>query len=259
MAEIKSNDNLTWNNTADDMQQRAYYIGETLCAYKKWEFIRYFDKWKNELGRTVLKTDCFEEAYGKDELLPWFIKHGIGFVGNDISDKTVLCAKARFPDKAEWVVSDVQNLPFIENSFDSIVSSSTFGYAPDLTSALQRAKAVLKKDGVICFSINNKHNLLFCAVLTKLKRLLKLPFQISHFYTVEEVKSKIVDAGLELDELVPIVHVFPGLNSLLSVVDKFKFSLLSKALLAFMKCYSLHPSFFARYTAWFYLYKVRKK
>jgi ubiquinone/menaquinone biosynthesis C-methylase UbiE len=79
-----------------------------------------------------------------------FYSPGISLVGIDISDETLAFARRRAEDVAfdvELQRGDAQNLPFEDESFDTVVSTLTMCNIPDYSRAQREAKRVLKPGG----------------------------------------------------------------------------------------------------------------
>jgi ubiquinone/menaquinone biosynthesis C-methylase UbiE len=90
-----------------------------------------------------------EIAIGTGRNLP-FYGPGVSVVGIDISDETLAFARERAQDvdiDVELQRGDAQDLPFEDESFDTVVSTLTMCNIPDYGSAQREAKRVLKPGG----------------------------------------------------------------------------------------------------------------
>ncbi|MGQ9836625.1 MAG: class I SAM-dependent methyltransferase [Cyanobacteriota bacterium] len=58
---------------------------------------------------------------------------------------------AKSSTQVEWVTGDAQKLPFLDQSFDSVVSTWTLCSIPDLAKALQEIQRVLRVGGKLFF------------------------------------------------------------------------------------------------------------
>jgi SAM-dependent methyltransferase len=78
--------------------------------------------------------------------------------GVDIDPKCVDHARGRHD--AEFVVSDVAELPFEDDSFDLVVSFETIEHVADARRVLAEFRRVLTPDGILLVSTPNKHEYL---------------------------------------------------------------------------------------------------
>ncbi len=74
--------------------------------------------------------------------------------GIDISEGMISVAKKNFPD-LDFIVGDVENLKFKNNSFDFIYSSLTMHYISDWKKPLQKIYSLLKPKSKFLFSTHN--------------------------------------------------------------------------------------------------------
>src|SRR5436305_533693 len=98
----------TWNTVAAGLREPQFQ--EQLALYKRREHLELIGAWAPAGARAVLKTDLFEEGFGKDALLDALGATGIRRVGMDISHVVVAAARRRFAG-ARYVVSDACALP----------------------------------------------------------------------------------------------------------------------------------------------------
>lgn len=72
----------------------------------------------------------------------------------DISGKMVEVAQEKLKDKdIEFIVGDGEFVNFVDEGFDLITSNACFQWFEDLEKALQKYKGLLRKNGLISFSI----------------------------------------------------------------------------------------------------------
>jgi SAM-dependent methyltransferase len=114
---------------------------------------------------TVLKTDLFEEAYGRDELLFSLPVNARLEIGMDISAPAVAQAEVRGRSSGRgFINADVRRLPFADNRVDVVLSNSTldhFDTEQEIEQSLQEFARVLKPGGILLVTLDNPHNLLF--------------------------------------------------------------------------------------------------
>jgi hypothetical protein len=102
---------------------------EQIALYKRQENLELISAWAPPDVRRLLKTDLFEEGFGKDALLDALVGTYPMVVGMDISHVVATAAKGSVPGVG-YVVSDTCALPFQTQSFDLIVSISTLDHLP---------------------------------------------------------------------------------------------------------------------------------
>jgi len=79
------------------------------------------------------------------------------YVGVDIAEEAVACARRRHPE-SEWVVADACDLAFPDAAFDVVAFSSVLHHIPRFDLALREAVRVLKPGGgVFAFDPNLLH------------------------------------------------------------------------------------------------------
>lgn len=74
-------------------------------------------------------------------------------IGVDIAPGPLAVYKARRPGNPLLVQADLDSLPFISESFDVAVTASTLQWIENVPQALRNIYAILKKDGILAFSV----------------------------------------------------------------------------------------------------------
>lgn len=203
------------------------HIDRILGRYKAQEFINLIERWtdNNIRQKRVLKTDLNEEAFGEDQIL-FSLSNNAHIFGLDISQDAVKKANIRQSEKGlahNYIRADVRDLPFDDEAFDLILSTSTldhFTTEDDLIKSLKELKKVLKPSGFMIIALNNKHNLNFYLSL-KLGRLLGLiPYPIQ-FYSLNRLKRIFKDIGLFIQDQDSIVHIISPINTIMLSLRKF--------------------------------------
>ncbi|MEH1872138.1 class I SAM-dependent methyltransferase [Nostoc sp.] len=119
-------------------QRWSNYIANTLSFLKSWAQISPSD--------VVLDIAC---GTGEFERLILIEQPMQQMVGVDISDKMLLMAKQKccnYPN-VSFYNAPASVLPFASNSFDVVISASSFHYFDEPDAALAEMKRVLKPDG----------------------------------------------------------------------------------------------------------------
>jgi len=132
---------------------------EQIAYYKRQENLALIAAWAPPQARSLLKTDLFEEGFGKDSLLDALAEAYPVAVGMDISGVVTAAAKGRVP-AARYVVSDACALPFKAERFDLIVSISTLDHLlpESLPHALGELCRVLRPAGCLILTLDSGHN-----------------------------------------------------------------------------------------------------
>ena len=119
-------------------QRWSNYVANTLSFLKSWAQISPSD--------VVLDIAC---GTGEFERLILIEQPMQQMVGVDISDKMLLMSKQKccnYPN-VSFYNAPASALPFASNSFDVVISASSFHYFDDPDAALTEMKRVLKPDG----------------------------------------------------------------------------------------------------------------
>jgi SAM-dependent methyltransferase len=171
-----------WDDIATNHLNKAYIV-KPIGEYKADETRDLVSSWIGETeGLRVLKTDLFEEALGPDQFLFYMFKKDHIF-GTDISQVVARHAKAhsdRLGRALFCCVGGVRQLPYKNESFDIIISNSTLDHfsKKQLPIAISGLKRVLKKNGKIILTINNRHNKIFYFVLRPGRMFRAIPYHV---------------------------------------------------------------------------------
>ena len=85
------------------------------------------------------------------------IEHGASsnnIIGIDISEASIEIAKKTYPD-IEFIVDDINNLPFLGNYFDFVYSSLSVHYSETPEKVYSEVYRVLKREGEFLFSLGH--------------------------------------------------------------------------------------------------------
>jgi SAM-dependent methyltransferase len=157
----------------------------------------------------VLKTDLFEEAYGRDELL-FALPFDAGLkIGLDLSAPTVTRAAHRHSRHAcQWINADVRQVPLADECVDVVLSNSTldhFETEPEIELSLHELVRVLKPGGILLVTLDNPRNPLFF-LLHKATRWMGLSFPFGKTIPLPELLRILDRAGLEIQSTDALIH-----------------------------------------------------
>jgi len=146
-----------WDSIARKMNGPIFQ--DQIALYKRKEYLDLISIWApSGNGKSTLKTDLFEEAFGRDSLIDTL---GLSFtftVGIDLSRVVVKKAKERLLGYP-FLVSNICRLPFKEESFDFILSNSTLDHLPFdmLYDGINEMWRVLKNGGCLILTLDSRH------------------------------------------------------------------------------------------------------
>lgn len=159
-----------WNEVNENLGERwdaviefnpHHNIGKTLTD-KYWvsAILKLLDQWMpKKKGLKILKFDLYNEATGTSAVTEWFIKRGYEVWGVDISKEVTKRAKKNFKDRIpprQFVIGDIRDLPFKDNTFDIVFSFGTIEHIRENAISVNEAYRVLKPGGLFITGINNK-------------------------------------------------------------------------------------------------------
>ena len=166
-------------------------------------------------GEKILDLGC-----GNGRLFELFKNRNVKYTGVDTSVEFIERAREKYGDY--FVVADAFNLPFSDNSFDSIWAIAFFHHIPSKQlrlKILKEIKRVLKKDGKIIATCWNFYQLHYLRILLKFtfrklfglsrldfKDVLLSPKKLKiqryyHAFTKKELKKLFQKAGFKIEEL----------------------------------------------------------
>jgi SAM-dependent methyltransferase len=137
---------------------------------------------------------------------------GATVTGMDASDGMIAEATRRAP-AIKFLVGEIEELPFPDNSFSVVTGFNSFQYAADVTRALTDAKRVLKRNGKLVAMIwGNKED---CETASFLKALGSLlpppppgapgPFALTENHGLENILGKI---GMRIQDVTDVRSVW---------------------------------------------------
>lgn len=109
---------------------------------REWMMVRVIRKYGE--GETYLDAGC-----GTGLILRHLPK---GAIGLDINPRNITKAK-KHAKKAKLVLGDIENMPFPDNSFSTIICTEVIEHQPDPYPTIRELHRVLQKDGVLIGSV----------------------------------------------------------------------------------------------------------
>nr|WP_034658667.1 class I SAM-dependent methyltransferase [Robertmurraya massiliosenegalensis] len=111
------------------------------------------DTWRLNLLSQV-SGEVLEVGIGTGTNLLYYPKHihsltGVDFSSGMLNHANEKVKRGNFPYPIELIDADIQNLPFPDNTFDSIVSTCVFCSVPDPIKGLKEIRRVCKPTGKI--------------------------------------------------------------------------------------------------------------
>lgn len=213
---------MNYSKIWDDVSRRMKksHLESNFAAYKSDEYLRIISKWCGSLaGKKVLKTDLFEECYEVDRFSD---KLGCGNVyGIDVSKGMATNAKRK--NRALMLVAaDIRRIPFKDRTFDIIISNSTLDHLKlkDVRPAVKELRRVLKDDGTLVLTIDNKYNPVYSAGLWAGNRLKFFYFPQERCYTSGEIRGIVGSEKMEIVDEEAIFNIIPPMDMLLAIVER---------------------------------------
>jgi SAM-dependent methyltransferase len=209
-----------WDGAASSVARHPY-LDPQMAAAKRRAHLELIERWLPDLhGRTVLKTDLWEEGVAGDELLFTLARRARAVYGVDVSP-TIVAAASRAAARAgvdpQLVSADLSHLPIEDGAVDAVLSTSTIDHLeePERVTALKELRRVLAPGGVVIVTCDNASNvgepLLRLAV-----RLGLVPFPLGPGATLDGLRQLLRSAGFDNGEHAYLVHGPRVLTTLLS-------------------------------------------
>ncbi|MBW2259093.1 MAG: class I SAM-dependent methyltransferase, partial [Deltaproteobacteria bacterium] len=165
----------------------------------------------------ILKTDLYDEAVSKYNLLPLCRGKCGRVIGTDVSFEVAAAAKERMTRTWDgWhnaVCADVRRLPFMSESFDAVISNSTldhFSHKESILASLRDIHRLLKPGGSLLITLDNPSNPVIFLRNAVPYRLLKgsrlIPFYMGVTLSESQLVRILEVCGFEVHETMAIVH-----------------------------------------------------
>ena len=164
-------------------------------------------------GLRILKTDLWDEAKNT-RILAWASRQGARAYGIDISEPTVIQARAAFDTAGarslQGAVGDVRELPFRDASFDAIYSMGTIEHFDETERAVEEMARVLKPGGRAIVGVPNRHDPFLRPLLaTALQAVGLYGYGYEKSYSRRALRQMLERAGLDVVAETAILFI-PG-------------------------------------------------
>jgi lauroyl/myristoyl acyltransferase/SAM-dependent methyltransferase len=161
-------------------------------------------------GRTVFKTDLWDEAKGT-EILRWAAEQGARPVGIDIARATVAGARSLLaPYHPAFALADLRWLPLRSESVDLVYSMGTIEHFEDYETAVAEIYRVLKPGGRAIVGVPNKLDPFLRPALVQALRLFgAYPYGLEKSFTSAELRRLLEAAGFQAKALSGVLFI-PG-------------------------------------------------
>ncbi len=168
-------------------------------------------RWLPESCRDLLKTDLFDEVFGKG-LLPALRTRADRLVGLDVSPRIAHAAQSRHAG-IEVLVADVCALPFADGSFDAVISNSTLDHFESealLLQGLAELARVVRPGGRLLVTLDNASHPIVALrnhlPYPLLQRLGLVPYFVGRTLNLEQLQAELRGLGLRVLEGDYILH-----------------------------------------------------
>jgi len=192
---VAARDNATW------------YLDPVVAKQKRDVHLRLIREWMPQGAQVALKTDLFEEAFGKDELLTDLSRLVPTWIAIDVSARMVQRAAVRKASpRAFYVAADARSLPLRARCLDIVVSTSTldhFGTRAEFEQAIVELVSVLRPGGHLIVTVDNPSNPLY-PLLRWLSRW--GPFPLGYTPKAAELNRILERAGLQVTATKTLIH-----------------------------------------------------
>ena len=201
---------VVWDGTFEQWQPGP---GDTLLrAYSDAVNRRLLGRWLPATIGRILKTDLFDEAVGAG--LAGFLLERAGCVsGIDVAPSIVAAASVAEP-RLETAVADVRALPFADEAFDVVVSTSTldhFDSRAEIERGLREIRRVLRRGGSLIVTLDNASNPMVAIRNALPSGLLRraglVPYPTGATCRPGELCGLVERVGLDVDDADAIMHV----------------------------------------------------
>lgn len=137
-------------STVTELPGVGAHADELSMLYTRYHFASQYTE-----GKEVLEVAC-----GPGQGLGYLAKNAKRVVGGDIDENCLRFAQDHYADderQIELLKLDAQNLPFEDNSFDTVLMFEAIYFLPDTAKFIKEAKRILRPGGIVLIvTVNNQ-------------------------------------------------------------------------------------------------------
>ena len=179
-------------------------------------------------GMKALEVGCGTGSIwlGQNEILSKFAK----LVLTDLSEGMIKTAQKNLGeiDNIEYIVADIQELPFENDSFDVVIANSMLYHVPNLNKGIHEVRRVLKEDGTFYCATLGENNFVEC--LAEWFKLSGESFKPNHNFTMQNgeqilktafsvVEARFYDDSLHITDIEELIKYLQSLTSFKAIQD----------------------------------------
>lgn len=156
----------------------------------------------------ILEVGCGTGEYTKE-----FIKNGCNIIATDISRDMITMAQKKGINNTEYVICDLEKLPFKSKRFDAVVGNSILHHLYDVNAALSEIKRVMVNGASYSFLEPNARNPVnfFIKNFGKYKKLAD-DSPNEKAFTAEKIKNAFESNGFKVYSVHCVDFIPPGFS-----------------------------------------------
>jgi SAM-dependent methyltransferase len=180
----------------------SWYLDAAAAEQKRQVHRELVHRWvKDTTVRTFLKTDLFEEANGRDQILFDLFPKETRAIGMDVTWSTVDRARGRCPHRvANFITCDIRQLALRPASLDLVVSTSTIDHlegAAEFRASLAEMAGLLRPGGLLVVTVDNPQNPLYRPLRWACRRGC-VSFSLGHTVSMPVLNQILSELGMEV-------------------------------------------------------------
>lgn len=188
-----------WNKLGQTLL--SFYDAPSTQYYFECEKSLFEQHFPNLAGKKVFKTDLWDEAKST-RILKWTAEQGADVYALDISITILNEARLLFDThrlSRKFVVSDLRDIAFGDESFDYIYSMGTIEHFPEYMRAIDECFRVLRKKGLAIIGVPNKHDpFLRPLLVAALNKMGLYAYGYEKSFTMRQLEKMLKDTGFQV-------------------------------------------------------------